>query len=158
MKLEGVKNAVLIWGALSAEGITKLKQERKLVIVPEHRPFMLGLKYNCPRLRKAEIKFVYCTDNTLGLLFYKGKIVKTMLFYKEKQEQAIVGVAGSLYVALLSKLHKIPIEIIPAPELAQDIFEGDAAALGGRKFILVEDKQEYVVKPEDELIEWEVLR
>ena len=157
MKLSDINDAVLIWGAVTTEQVNLLKQEGKLVVVPEHRPFMLGLKYNCPRLRRAEVNFVYCTDNSLGILFYKEKIKKTKLFYKEKKEEGIVAASGSLYVALLSKLHNVPVEPVPAPGNLDSLYEGDASTLGGKDFILVKDKQEYLVMPEDDLIEPEVL-
>ena len=67
----------------------QLRQSANLVIVPENRPFMLGLKRNCPALKRDNIRFVYCNDNALSLLFYKGKIIKTMIFYKEKKDQAL---------------------------------------------------------------------
>lgn len=158
MKLVNIKNAILIWGALSSEAIEKLKQEQRIIIVPEHRPFMMGLKYNCPRLRKSEVPFVYCTDNTLGLLFYKNKIKKTIFFYKEKTDKGIVGFSGSLYVIFLSKLHAVPVEIMQGPESIQGNFETDASTFGGKKIILANDKQEYTVPCADELIELEILK
>jgi methylthioribose-1-phosphate isomerase len=109
MKLDALKQAVLVWGPLSEEAVKRLKTQGSPILVAECRPSLLGLKHNLPLLKKAAVDFVYCTDNSLGLLFYKKKINKTLIFGGK-------GVSGSLYAALLSKIHNIPLEIIaPGP-------------------------------------------
>lgn len=158
MRLRDIENATLIWGVVSKEAIEKIKKSVPLVIIPEHRPFMTGLKYNCPRLRRENIAFVYCTDNALGLLFYKGAISNTMLFYKEKREEGVLGLSGSLYAALLSRLHNIPVEIMAQGNCSPDAFMDDVSVLGGKKFIFEENKSDCIVAPEDEFINWEHLK
>jgi len=80
VKLNALKNLILIWGPLSEEAAQELKKEGSLVLVAENRPSLLGLKHNIPILKKEQVDFVYCTDNALGFLFYKQKIKKTLIF------------------------------------------------------------------------------
>ena len=158
MKLADINNAVLVWGALSEQGIESLKKEGKSVIVAEGRPYLIGINYNIPLLKKEKIDFIYCVDNTLGLLFYKKKIAKTFLFYKEKKENGLLGPCGSLYAALLSKLHKINIEIFSQGAADLTILDKNSAILGGKPFILEEDKNSYIIEANDELVPAEALK
>lgn len=136
MKLEDIKTAVVVWGAVSGQGITYLKERGNLVVVPEVRPSLLGLYHNARVLAKEGIRFVCCCDNVLGLLFFKGKIDKTLLFCRKADRVAAVARAGSLYVVLLSRIHGVSVETMIEPEIkftSQDI---DATSLGGRKMVL----------------------
>lgn len=157
MKLENIKDAVLIWGAVSEQALYELKRE-KVVLVSENRPYLIGLKYNIPLLRNENIGYLYCTDNVLGFLFYKSRIKKTFIFYKDKKEEGVVGICGSLYVYLLSKLHSVPVEALAQGEGVFSGVDRDAASLGGRDFIMQEDSSAYVVKACDEILPLEVLR
>ena len=151
MKLEDIKRAVIIWGAVSSEGISELKKE-PLVIVAENRPFLLGLKHNIPLLREAGINFLYCTDNIPGFLLYKGKIEKTYLFYREKSEQGLIGVCGSLYMGLLSKLHNVPIKFMAGSKIDLVNSDKDASTLGGRDFVFQNYKKMCIIGSDEELI------
>jgi len=156
MKLDSISKATLIWGMISQEGLVHLKEEKSLVIVPENRPYLIGLKHNAPLLKKENIDFVYCCDNVLGLLFYKGKIEKTLLFYKELNQNGVTGICGSLYAALLSKLHNIPIKIAPQRRCEIEFLDADASSLGGNLFL--EDRQDNcIIRAGDEVIETELL-
>ena len=156
MNLNDVKNSLLIWGPISTKGLSQIKEEGCLVVVPENRPWMIGLRHNVPLLKKEDIPSVYCTDNMLGLLFYREKVKKTLLFYKKQKKEGIIGISGSLYVALLSRLHQIPIVIVDQGELDLDSSDKDAASLGGEKYILGQDDS--VIAADDELVEWGLLK
>ena len=158
MKLIDIKNAILIWGAMSKEALSQMKEEDLLVLVPENRPYLLGLKHNIPLLKENNINFVYCTDNMLGILFYQERIKKVLLFYKGLKDGRAVGLCGSYYVALLGKLHNIPVEVQRGVDFDSSSLDNDVSTLGGKGFILEENKQDYVLKAKDEGILEEVLR
>ncbi|MCM8801195.1 MAG: hypothetical protein NC912_04180 [Candidatus Omnitrophica bacterium] len=158
MKIADINDLLLVWGPLSKEGISQIKEEANLVLIPENRPYLIGLKYNIPLLKKEGVRFIYATDNMLGFLFYKNKIKKTLLFYKELKPQGLIGICGSLYIALLTKLHQIPIKIYPAEKFISKGLDQDASSLDGKNFILDKDKNNFVVSADDELVGWEILR
>ena len=157
MKLEDIKNATLIWGMATDDIASELKEDNDLVIVPENRPYLIGLKHNAPLLKSKGVRFIYCTDNTLGLLFYKNKIKKVIIFCKEIGNKGITGICGSLYAALLGKLHDVPIEIY-MQENSEVVFQdNDSARLEGKNFIMQESKEDCIIEAKDEFIETEVL-
>ena len=150
------KEGLLVWGAISGEGLEQIREGQDLVIVPENRPSMTGLKYNIPLLRRHGIRFVYCTDNMVGLLFHRKKIRKTVIFYKQAVENGIIGVPGTLYAATLSHLHGVPVNAVPQPEIPFDSADQDASSLGGKSFV-AEKYQKEVILPADERVENEIL-
>ena len=158
MKLQDVNNALLIWGVLSQDGLGQIKEGKSLVIVPENRPYFIGLRHNAGLLKKENINFVYCTDNMIGLLFYKNKIKETFFFYKELNNNGIIGGCGSLYVCLLSKIHNIPIKLNPQANLEF------ASSCGASCFIMdagpdTRIREEGLISgAEDEFVEMEVLK
>jgi hypothetical protein len=156
VKLQNISDTILVWGAVSLEGIRRLKEEKSLVIVPEHRPFMLGLKYNYPRLCREGLRFLYCTDNTLGTFFYKNAINRTMVFYKEKKDKGLILAPGSLYAIMLSKLHNVSLEYLVQDNLNPGIYQGDVCILGEKNFVLKENSKEYVIPSEDEFLPEEI--
>ena len=151
MKLEDIKRAVIIWGAVSPEGISELKKE-SLVIIAENRPFLLGLKHNIPLLKGAGINFLYCADNVLGFLLYKDKIKKTYLFYREKSKEGLTGVCGSLYIYLLNKLHNVPLKFMAGGEIDFASLDKNVSTLGGRDFILQGKGCGCIIEANNELI------
>lgn len=161
MKIKDVNRLTLIWGGLSKEGLSYLRNKANkhnfVVLVPENRPYLLGLNYNIPLLEKEKIDLIYCSDNMLGFLFYKEKIEETILFCKEMAEKEVLGICGSLYVALLSKLHNIPVKVFLQGKVDFSGRDKDASALQGRKMVLDKDL-ERVEKGSDEMVAWEVLR
>lgn len=157
MKLNDIESLVLVWGAISEAVLGQLKKEASLILVPENRPFLLGLKHNIPLLERENIDYLYCTDNMLGLFFYKGKIRKTLIFYKEAREK-IIGFCGTMYVSLLSKLHHVDIQYVRQDKLSFNFSDKDASTLGGKNFILEENKQTYIIEPYNELVDEEALR
>ncbi|UCD15641.1 MAG: hypothetical protein JSV34_00895 [Candidatus Omnitrophota bacterium] len=158
MELKDIKDATLVWGALSAETVKLLKKTARAVVVPEIRPALVGLYHNAPLLRKADIEVVCCCDNVVGLLFYKGKISKTVLCYKRQVAAGVVARAGSLYAALLSKLHKVPVEAVLEGNVDCQGVDKDVSTLGGRRLIGEDDCTRFVIKPDDEVLGEEVLR
>lgn len=157
MKLNDINNAVLVWGVVSDEGMKRLKEQNCIVIVAENRPYLIGLKHNIPLLKKEKVNFVYCTDNMLGLLFYKGKIKKTFVFCKQRKEENI-GICGSLYVCLLSSLHNVQVEIVPQAEVDFEGLDRDVSSLGARGFVLEEYKQGCIIEADDEVLTMPDLR
>ncbi len=156
MKLSQVERSVCIWGPLNEESLSRLKQLSWLVVVPENRPRLLGLRHNALKLKKAGINFVYCNDNALGLLFAKKKIVKTVIFYKSRDGKGVTGFSGTLYVFLLSRLHGVSVEFLPAAVLADDP-AASTAMLGGRKFILENNPADFIMEGDTEVIDEELL-
>ena len=154
MKLEDLNNLILIWGVLSKDSLGLFKEET--ILVPENRPFLYGLKYNIPLLKENNIPFVYCTDNMIGHFFYRKKIKKTYLFYKEKIREGFIGPCGSLYAGLLSRLHNVKVDAFLGAEVNFDNIDRDASTLSGKEFISLGSK-EWAERGSDELINAEVL-
>ncbi|MBU1121278.1 MAG: hypothetical protein ABIH71_03815 [Candidatus Omnitrophota bacterium] len=151
MKLEEIKNATVVWGALSEEGITFLKNRGGVVVVAEGRPGLVGLYHNVELLKKENIEFVYCVDNVLGLLFYKGKIGKMLVMCK-KIELGVLGRPGSLQAALLSKIHGVSVEFMVEGEFDFESRDKGAASLGGKMMVLGNDCGGCVVLGKDEVL------
>jgi len=158
MKLADIKNAVLVWGPVSEQGLSYLKKQSKLVIAAENRPYLTGLLYNAPLLKKQGIDFVYCNDSALGLLFYKKKISEVIIFYKEEKNNGFLAYSGSLYAGLLAKLHGVSVKLFPAEKLNVEVLDKDASVLEGKTFILEEGKSNYIIEAKDEFITQEVLK
>jgi hypothetical protein len=155
MTLNEIDKALLIWGPVPDETVEHIRLAGWLVVVPEGRPFMTGLRHNVQKLKKAGIKYVYVNDNSLGILFNKGKISRTMIFYKEKNDKGIKGFCGTMYVAILCRLHGVRIELIAATDLSS---EGSVESLGGKKYILKDNVKDFVVAAEDEIVDLKVLQ
>ncbi len=153
MKIEEIKEAVLIWGILSKKGVDALKKE-ELGVVAECRPYLYGLKHNSVLLNEERISYFYCTDNMLGYLFREGKIKRTFIFYRRKKEDGFISPAGSLYVFLLSKLHNVELKFFEEGRFLGGV-DKDASTFGGRVFVSREDFT-FVERPEDELIEYKM--
>ncbi|MCM8773834.1 MAG: hypothetical protein NC820_03760 [Candidatus Omnitrophica bacterium] len=157
MKLKDISSSLFVWGAISEDGLNYIKDKNKIVIVPENRPYLIGLKWNVPLLESKGIRFVYCTDNMLGILLFKRKIDELVIFYREVNDSGMFGICGSLYVSILSKLHNLSIKTFPQGRIDLSYFDEDASKLGGKKFITQESDNSVVI-PEDEFIPWEILR
>lgn len=157
MKLKDINNATLIWGIASAQGLRDIKENISTLVVAEGRPYMFGLKHNVPLLKEEGIDFIYCNDTSLGLLFYKEKIKETVIFYSQVVDSGIEAISGSLYVAMLSKLHKVPIRIMPQGISDTAFLDSDALTLEGNLIVPKSDK-ECIIKADNEIIDEEVLR
>ncbi|MBN2482921.1 MAG: hypothetical protein JXD21_01805 [Candidatus Omnitrophica bacterium] len=155
MKLETIKNAVLVWGIISHEHIACLKDEDALVIVPEQRPYCVGIHHNLPLLSSHYIPAVYCTDNMIGILFYTKKIKKTFLFCR-KGSLRPEGMTGASYAALLSEIHRVPVCILAEGEYDLSGFDRDASTLAGHNFVVDERSKKYIIHSERETIGEEV--
>ena len=150
MKTAELNDAVLLWGCASENEVSDLLDS--MLLVPENRPFMYGLRNNLPMLKQFDAKHVYCTDNMIGALYAKGKIRDTIVFYRQRISPGVfLCPTGSLYVCLLSKLHDVDVLFRPQgnPRAPTD---RDASTLEGRTFILEKDRA-FVIKPEDEIVE-----
>jgi methylthioribose-1-phosphate isomerase len=148
MKLNQIDKAILVWGPVSKEGLTYLKEQKELVVISENRPYMIGLRHNKPLLEREGIRFVYCTDNMLGILFYKKKVKEALLFYEKKEEGKILAICGSLYFYLLAKLHNVAIKFFLQEKI--DFLNKDASCIDGLVFVSDKDK---IIKPEKEWVE-----
>jgi hypothetical protein len=155
MTLSEIDKALLVWGPISDEALAHIRSVGWLVVVPEGRPFMTGLRQNVPKLKKAAIKFVYVNDNALGVLFDKGKISRTIIFYKEKNDKEVKAFCGTMYVAILSHLHNVKIEFISAKDF---LLDGSVELLGGKKYILKDNAKDFIINAEDEIVALEVLQ
>jgi methylthioribose-1-phosphate isomerase len=156
MKLADIHDAVLAWGPVSKEGLVLLAKERSLVVVPEQRPSLCGLKHTLPLCHREKIASFCCADNALGILFYKNKIKKTFIFYKEKTEEGIHCSSGTLYAALLSKIHGVPISLHLQGDFSLETCDKDARTLGGRDFLLPDVSKMCIIEPDIELLSSEV--
>ncbi len=153
MKLGQVRNSTLLWGILNREALKNFI-EKDLLALPEARPYLYGLR-NIALLKREGFPCFYCTDNMLGTLFSHGKIRRSIIFYREENEKGFICPSGSLYIYLLSKLHKVEVRFFPQGEL-EDCPDKDASSLEGRLLISREDV-DFVIKPQDEFIEKEKL-
>jgi translation initiation factor 2B subunit (eIF-2B alpha/beta/delta family) len=116
MRLNEIKEVLVLWGLASRQGITEIGKQiaatpELFVLVPEMRPSLLGLEV-AKRLAKEGIKHIYVTDNMLGIIFFKQKVKEVLFFYKDLTNKKFWGICGSLYVCLLAHLHSVPIKIM----------------------------------------------
>lgn len=158
MRLENIEQGIVIWGKASLQGIDQLKAKAAIIIVPEQRPSFTGLNQVIPRLNQVNIPYVYCNDNMLGLLFYKRKIKLSALFYKSCNDQGLVADSGSLYLVLLSYLHKVPITSLPEDEVNLSSLDYDATTIEGKELILANKFKDFTIPPKEELISWQLLK
>jgi hypothetical protein len=133
MHLNQISYLSLIWGMPSKEGLGEIKAKSFLILVPEMRPYLLGLEVT-KKLRKKGIRHIYITDNMLGILFYKDKIKEVLFFYKEKNNNHFLGICGSLYVCLLAKLHQVSIKPLRGEKMELKDFDKDASTIDGYLF------------------------
>jgi hypothetical protein len=156
MRLNEIKNGLLLWGMPSYQGmaeITKdIEAEKEMtVLVPEMMPYCFGLAI-AKRLQEAGIKCAYTTDNMLGILFYKNKVRTMVFFYKKLTNHHMVGICGSLYVCMLAHLHNVPIKMRQGDALMQSAH--DTMALDDR--LCVQYNQ--TIKREDESIPLDIIQ
>ena len=121
MRLNEMKEGVLLWGVPTGKGIKEIKERTQdnrdlYVLVPEMRPYLFGLEV-ARRLTEETIKHVYATDNMLGMLFFKQKIKEVLFFYKDLIDKNFSGICGSLYVCLLARLHHVPIKTMQGEKI-----------------------------------------
>jgi hypothetical protein len=113
MRLDEMKEGLLLWGLPSPQAIAAIKKkvadQGLCALVPEMRPSLLGLEV-AKRLAREGIKHLYATDNMLGILFFKQKVKEVLFFYKDLKGQNFSGICGSLYVCLLARLHHVSIK------------------------------------------------
>jgi hypothetical protein len=113
MRLDEMKEGLLLWGLPSPQAIAAIKKkvadQGLCALVPEMRPSLLGLEV-AKRLTREGIKHLYATDNMLGILFFKQKVKEVLFFYKDLKGQNFSGICGSLYVCLLARLHHVSIK------------------------------------------------
>ena len=134
------------------------KKGKTTVLVPENRPYMVGLKYNIPLLRRENVPLVYCTDNMLGALFYRGKIKELLLSYKEIRAEGIISGCGSLFAVVLAHLHQVQIKGFVQGAFPLKGVDKDASSLGGKKFVLP-GEEPFIQEAGDEIIEkcWQII-
>lgn len=157
MKLTEAQEMILVWGPVTRSFLPRLREENSLVLVPEGRPYLTGLKHTIPLLQQENVPCVYCTDNMLGLLFYKQKIKKTILFYYTRVKNGLEADSGSLYAGLLSKLHRVPVEAVCNDEEKTAYIDRDAATFEGKDLTLEKHKNEYILEAKNEFVPWEVV-
>lgn len=156
MRLNEIKDGLLLWGLPSRQGIAEIKKkmygERGVyVLVPEMRPSLLGLEV-ARKLTKERIKHVYATDNMLGILFFKQKVKEVFFFYKDLTDRRFSGICGSLYVCLLARLHRVSIKPLQGEKMARPV---QAASLLD-EYMGFHDGD--VLQTEDESVPEEIIR
>ncbi|MDL1955830.1 MAG: hypothetical protein LWW95_02075 [Candidatus Desulfofervidus auxilii] len=152
MRLKEINFTLLIWGMPSKEGIEKIKKNNLLILVPEMRPYLLGLKV-AEILKEEGIESIYATDNMLGLLFYKNKIKEVLFFYKDKNNNHFLGICGSLYVCLLAKLHQVPIKALKGEKINFKNLDQDASTIDGYLFL-----KNSAIEARDEFVPMEIIK
>ena len=68
-----------------------------------------------------------------------------------------MGICGSLYMSLLSKLHKVEVKTILGEQVPLEAQDKDASTFGQADFILEENKRGCIIRADEELISPEVL-
>jgi len=135
MNIEQVDNALLVWGPLDEKSAAYVQRQKRIIVVPEIRPFLIGMRYNLLLLKMRNPGTVYCTDNMLGLLFFKQAIAELLLVYTKEDSRGVTAISGSLYAATLARLHAVKISLHPGPVLNYNALfkDADALSLCGRK-------------------------
>ncbi|MDY6863040.1 MAG: hypothetical protein SV062_08630 [Thermodesulfobacteriota bacterium] len=163
MKIDEVDKLFLLTGIAKKTSLKEAfeivnKEKNSYVLLPELRPYLIGLNYHAPILKETGIPFVYITDNMAGYLFEKRKIKKTIFFYEKRTDKGLLGVTGSLYFCLLSAIHKVPIEPLPGGRVKLDEFlNRNASDIDGTALITNEEPENYIIPPMRELIRWDIL-
>ncbi|MBD3245778.1 MAG: hypothetical protein GF333_02080 [Candidatus Omnitrophica bacterium] len=132
MKLADIDQGILVWGPVSEEGLDRLQAEGRLAVAAECRPFLVGLRYNVPRLQARGIRFVYCPDEAVGLLCGQGRLGKTFLFLRRFDRDTLTGLSGVGLAYVLSRLHGITIEEFLQGPLPAENWDPDAATLANK--------------------------
>ena len=149
MKTSDLNGAVLIWGCASPAFAGSARGCR--IIVPENRPFLYGLLHNLPLLEESGSDLLYCTDNMIGSLLFRGKIDRTVVFHRKEVEPGrFLCPPGSSYAYLLSRLHGVDVVFMPQGDCRPGPDAG-AGTLAGKPFVPDADAC-FVLDPEDELI------
>ena len=157
MDIDRAKKLIVVWGKVSEEGALWIAEQNQRVLVPEQRPYLLGLKYNAGVLESENIDWVYCTDNVLGLMFYEKRIDKVCLFCESIGGDKVEILSGGLYIALLAKIHNIPRHIFLQASFDLSSYDRDASTIERKDFILDDSLNKYIIEPETETIHEEVL-
>jgi hypothetical protein len=156
MKIRELNDVIVIWGVVSSAGISYLKEQTRntatIVVVPENRPFLIGVHHTIPLLKQEKIPFTYCTDNMVGFLFSQGKTREVLLFCQDMDEQTARGPCGSVFVTYLARLHQVPVKLLREGESTAHFLDRDASTLAGKKVVL--PGQEHCIElAHDEFIE-----
>jgi len=163
MKIDEVDELFLLVGVAEKASLKEEfkflpKNKNSMILVPELRPYLIGLNYHVPILKKIDLPFIYITDNMVGYLFFKKKIKKTVLFYETKEERGLWSITGSLYFCLLSWIHKVPIKISSGKVIKSETFlDKDAKSIDGTPLIMNKNSENYIIPPQRELVRWEIL-
>jgi methylthioribose-1-phosphate isomerase len=153
MKVAEIKNSLLFWGVLSEEALVVLQanlMQGAVVLNCEMRPFGYGIGVNRQALEKARVPYVCITDNMVGGFFYRNQIKKVFIAYKKEQEGGFLCWPGSLYVFKLACMHAVKPEFVKGIDIlpARD---KDASTIAGKP-VISEEKKQFVIAPEEELI------
>ncbi len=156
MKIEQVNNALLVWGLLEEKTTAYIRQQERMVVIPEMRPFFIGVRHNLPLLKMRNPAMTYCTDNMLGLLFFRQAVAELLLVYTKEEARGIVAPSGSLYAGMLARLHGVKISLHQGPVLNYNTLfkDTDASSLCGKKFF----PNAAAVAPAEEYIDYEELK
>jgi hypothetical protein len=158
MKLNDIENAVLLWGCVGEEAFDEVIPPGALIVVPEQRHFLHGLKHTVPLVQKRGARFVYCPDPALGLLFFQGRIEKSVIAYRQKLKEGVRAWSGGLYVALLSRFHGRPVAFTASSQECGEVCDKDASTIEGENFVLAENIDCSIIEAQDEFISWEEVR
>jgi hypothetical protein len=163
MKIDETGELFLLAGVANPASLKEASQilsegKDSSILIPELRPYLIGLNYHVPILKELGIPFIYVTDNMVGYLFSKKKIIKTIFFYEENTDKGLWGATGSLYFCLLSILHKVPIDTFPGKSIKSEEFsDKDVKSIHGTPLITDEKSANYITPPKRELVRWEIL-
>jgi len=152
MRLDDLNNSLIIWGKLSEEGLEYILAFGKVVILPEIRPSLLGLN-NRELLDKSNVSYVCCTDNMVGMLFYKKKIQEVLIF-GQKEKDNLKSIGGLSYIWHLAKIHGVRVKLFLNDDLDLDIFKDkDASTING-KLVTLDAQGPVALNKEFEIIKF----
>ncbi len=133
MRVDELSPSPVIWG-IPRFDISELVGERSRIVVPEMRPYMLGV-YVLNMFPYLRGRAVYITDNMLGHLAFRGKLTLGCLFFIEDLGDGVLAPPGGLYFVRILSFHGVPLLLREGVNLDPSQFKDrDAGSLFGLRF------------------------
>ncbi len=122
------KSITLFQGVFTADSLKKIKLAKgHHAFVCEGRPSLEAGQKTSDSLIKNGIVPTLISDNMAGFLFFKGLIAQVNLACQYADETGALCDIGALILAVLAKVHKIPVKLLVAEHKKR--FLGDPKAI-----------------------------